>query len=657
MILDEVVLHNFGAYRGQHSATLTPSLNRPIVLFGALNGSGKTTFMEAMQVALYGRATVSRGRHAYHDYLARLVNRYVLPTEGAGVELAFRYWTDGHLQPIRLKRTWHQAGKVIKEGFEVWRSEVLDTVATERWAEFVEDIIPHQIAHLFFFDGEKIEGLADPSQSAALLRVGLHSLLGLDLVDDLVKSLGIVERRCKAAQLNAPDRLAFDQLEQEISALDKQRIGLGERLAETNSHIDQRLNEALKLDRQLELSGGALFIRRKELEAEYEQLKEERRRVCELILGLAGGDAPLLLLESLIRELESTIVKNEKKTSEAEIGQLIEHRDSLVLRKLSELGVRANQVETMRTYLESIRPSGGTTQSDVLAVYNFTSAELLSISEVRLVRDSIVRELERLGRIDDRIFACERNLSAVPEEDEVRGTLEALHRAQQELERLKIRKSVLEEEQEKVSGELLRREARRRVQLGLLADYHLAATTTQRVVKHSSRARNTLAKFREEIAQRHMVRLEGLITQCFARLHRKKSLKHCVSIDRGTYELCLTEDSGHRLEASELSAGERQLLAVSVLWALGQASGRRLPTVIDTPLGRLDGPHRHFMVNNYFPHASHQVILLSTDEEVTPEYYQQLAPAVGREYSIVFDEVKRTSMILDGYFREAALAA
>src|SRR4051812_43667566 len=118
MILDELLLHNFGAYRGLHRAALTPVGDRPIVLFGALNGSGKTTFMEAMQLALYGRAAAPRGRLPYPEYLSRSINRFVSPEVGAGVELAFRYWVDGGLQAIRLKRTWHISGKAPKETFE-----------------------------------------------------------------------------------------------------------------------------------------------------------------------------------------------------------------------------------------------------------------------------------------------------------------------------------------------------------------------------------------------------------------------------------------------------------------------------------------------------------------------------------------------------------
>ena len=209
----------------------------------------------------------------------------------------------------------------------------------------------------------------------------------------------------------------------------------------------------------------------------------------------------------------------------------------------------------------------------------------------------------------------------------------------------------------RLSGELDRKIAQRRARLEELAEQTLIAATTQRVLNHSARARETLGKYREEIAKSHMVRLEELITGCFGQLHRKKRVRHTISIDRETYELRLTEEGGKRISSGELSAGERQLLAVSVLWALAQASGRRLPTVIDTPLGRLDSKHRNYLVQNYFPQASHQVILFSTDEEITPDYYRQLKPSIGREYCIEFDEVKRSSLVSEGYFSEKALAA
>ncbi len=105
------------------------------------------------------------------------------------------------------------------------------------------------------------------------------------------------------------------------------------------------------------------------------------------------------------------------------------------------------------------------------------------------------------------------------------------------------------------------------------------------------------------------------------------------------------------MASSKLSAGERQLLAVAILWALAKSSGKTLPTVIDTPLGRLDGPHREKLIKNYFPKAGSQVLIFYTDEEVNEKYYQSLKPYISLEYKINYDELTQSSTFEEGYFK------
>src|SRR5579862_2955464 len=107
MILDELTLHNFGVYGGRQSVALTPTgLGRPIILFGGLNGGGKTTLLDALQLCLYGPAARCSNRNGlgYEEYLRRCIHRGAGPPEAA-IEVAFRHTANGEEQRFRLHRS------------------------------------------------------------------------------------------------------------------------------------------------------------------------------------------------------------------------------------------------------------------------------------------------------------------------------------------------------------------------------------------------------------------------------------------------------------------------------------------------------------------------------------------------------------------------
>ena len=84
--------------------------------------------------------------------------------------------------------------------------------------------------------------------------------------------------------------------------------------------------------------------------------------------------------------------------------------------------------------------------------------------------------------------------------------------------------------------------------------------------------------------------------------------------------------------------------------ALTRTSRRKLPVIIDTPLGRLDSKHRKKLVESYFPSASHQVIILSTDTEVDEQFFSDLSPETSHAYELIFDDQERCSFAEPGYF-------
>lgn len=140
------------------------------------------------------------------------------------------------------------------------------------------------------------------------------------------------------------------------------------------------------------------------------------------------------------------------------------------------------------------------------------------------------------------------------------------------------------------------------------------------------------------------------MTRCYKVLANKKNLIDQILMDENTLDLSYINHDGEKIEKASLSAGEKQLMVISLLWALAICSKRKLPVIIDTPLSRLDSNHREALISSYFPHASEQTIILSTDSEITPEYYNMMKENIGDEFTLVYDDSTKSTSIRSGYF-------
>jgi len=105
-----------------------------------------------------------------------------------------------------------------------------------------------------------------------------------------------------------------------------------------------------------------------------------------------------------------------------------------------------------------------------------------------------------------------------------------------------------------------------------------------------------------------------------------------------------------RIEFNQLSKGEKQIFILSLYWALIKVSGNDIPFIIDTPYARIDTEHREQISKEFFPTVSTQVIILSTNEEITEQYYSVLKPFISKEYLLEYDEINSKSKVSNKYF-------
>ncbi|UVW30705.1 DNA sulfur modification protein DndD [Massilia sp. H6] len=654
MLFKEFVLHNFGIYKGRHEVDLMPGQGRPIVLFGALNGSGKTTFLDGLQLVLYGKHArcTARGNMAYPDFLRSCINRYVSPHEGAGLELEFQHHREGKWQTIRVKRSWNGRTENVREKLEVIRDGVLDAMLSERWSEFVEDFIPSQISELFFFDGEKIEALADEQSAAAIIRTGIQALLGLDVVERLIADIKVLERRRRVDQLH-PEAQALIKANQQALEL------LRDKMAELEAQLKQQKTVTEAIAGELKVSeesyrqqGGALAEQAAVFKAQLELAREQKEAHDKHLRDkIAGGQAPLLLVQNLMRTARTQLSIESNAHVAAAIVQEMSARDADVLGWLTQNDVSAATRDALAAQLARDREQRAAAAQ--MPAYLHLRPEALAMyteEHFTALHADLGEELVREQQLAERVNDLDRTLAAMPNPETLAPLRERVVKQEQLLQQALGAADLLQQQHDDAVKTVAQAERELQNRMLELADQDLKHKTNERVQRHLGQVEKTLRSYREAVLQRNVKRLSGLILESFQSITRKPKMFERIEISPVDFRLALFDHAGHQIPSHQLSAGERQLLAVSILWGLSRASGRSLPAIIDTPLGRLDGQHRQKLVKNYFPKASHQVILLSTDQEIDEELHAKLERSISQEYVIEYSEEQQSSQIWPGYF-------
>ncbi|RBL87550.1 DNA sulfur modification protein DndD, partial [Streptomyces cavourensis] len=338
MHLHSLTLQDFGAYQGRQHLDLRVKPKRPIILIGGLNGCGKTTLLDAIQLVLYGpRARCSgRGSRAYETYLRESINRGADSAKGAALRLEFSITVEGRSRTYEVDRAWALIGKNVRENLAVSIDGRYDATISENWAEHVEEILPLEVASLFFFDGEKVEQLADPERAAGVIEAAVHSLLGVRAVEQLRTDLLVLQRR---QRLSSEDRGALEQLHD----LKAQKQAASQEVSVRETELDQankRHTEAevelKKIERQFKRAGGHLFEDRLALEAAKAATADRLAQTQKSLRGLAEGAFPLVLLRDQLATLMEQAVQEQDAHEARQVVGILESRDAWLIDQLPD---------------------------------------------------------------------------------------------------------------------------------------------------------------------------------------------------------------------------------------------------------------------------------------------------------------------------------
>ena len=660
MYFTKVELQNFGIYKGTHEMCLTDKVgNRNITLVGGLNGRGKTTFHDAILIALYGKQAlkyIQEKARSYDKLLLDHINKHAKNEETyVAVSLCLDDGTD-----IRVKRVWSAKGRKLEQETIVEKNGVVDKYLGESWSYYIEEILPFGIARFFFFNNEKITQLADDT-SFEQIKSSIKSAIGVSAIEKAIEHADEVIRRKKSALA------AFERSEENVGyqEVEKQIEDIDARLAEATKQANELERKCEQLAATLEAkekefwsSGGDLSRNRDAIKSEMQKISSEVARVQEEIMQLSvDASTPLFMCRNLVSQSYDAELSSQQSEAKLYSDRIIVNLHQQIMDRLADCGLSSADLNAVKLIINDVLvghlPEGGTTEP----IKNMSATSMMLYQ--RLIAEVFQKITQRIETLVNHVDAHESELMSL---DAHLGAADEKTLAMQLFDALKsieAEKAIADSDYQRHLDQIESLKRQREILVGkriqlikAIAEKEHANDDNARIVKYAAMSIEVLSEFKVRLQREKVAKLSSTATNCFRELVQKESLVSEIRIDSTTLDVTILDIDGNELLKSQLSAGEQQMFAVAIVWALALTSGYKAPVIIDTPMARLDSSHRANFVTKYLPAASSQVMVLSTDEEVYGRYLDLVRDNVVDYYTLLYREEEQCTSIVHGYFGE-----
>lgn len=532
------------------------------------------------------------------------------------------------------------------------------------WQDFIRALIPPGITPFFFFDGEKIQEIAADEHSEVRLQSSLEAALGIEFIKRLTDDLLYIKNQERQGYVDISDA----DLEFKQSELKKER-----------SKLERRKKERAEAQEDLDAFRQQYDDAKKRFQAAFhtepearETLRENEKKRIQVLtrLGQVDNEIKTLCEKTLPLAVAGKLFGGLKRRIEAERGSIQQDaiRDNAaaltqtLLRAVEEpeplyhVALNAEQrAELEQRIFKLLRQ--GLDPSQARAVLNLSEREAARIlHRLEEIENSDIFRLASLlderRTLDAEIQRLDRALQPSASSASERELFEQL---QAEMESCSTQIGRKSEQLRALNEDILDLEKRLRdleAEISRLYERHHVSREKAEFIAECDAIANLLGQFIVRLRENKVHLLQEKTFEMYRRLSSRGGLIKDLLIDPKTYEVALHDRHGYAIRKSGLSAGEKEIFAVSLLWGLAQTSQLRLPIIIDTPLSRLDSTHRSHIVHDYFPNAGEQVVILSTDTEVDADYYARLKPYLAGAGLLAFDQRQELTTFQPGYFWE-----
>ncbi|MBM7691632.1 DNA sulfur modification protein DndD [Peribacillus deserti] len=667
MLLKKLKFNNYKTYYGIQEVDLyipkdvREDKGQNIILLGGLNGAGKTTILKAILYILFGKRGMTDSEHK--RLFSNVLNNTFFDEGGRECSVSLSLETDsGEEWTLRIKWFFDQYKSVTHEQRELEIRKAGSKMAKharieniEAYNRFIDRIIPYHAAPFFIFDGEEIKDII-LRQNSNEMKAAIHKITGMEAYKQLLVDLRALKNSLDNQLAKAAGQGKLSAFQTQLDEVDLSITNLESRKKKLRAEIlsNEEIIEKTKTERSKKISLNS---------KSRESIVKQQSRVS-TELKLATDSLNDFLKQNMISIILGDKISKLKK--QLKLENEFNHKKILRDASLTPYRKFINQLLN-----QSITPPLNHEQLEQISKLG----EDIWIKE-NAIKHTVPEDFKELHDISNNEYSYLINL-AIKDKMQAANYINKIEKLQQELEALEVEirnapESVdIEEENERIDL-LTKAVGEKNLRLKSLNLRLNNALDERASIKNNiSRLSNKGGNFEELRQQSVQVEkaikaMEQYVTEVttlkatlikeefssmLRQLFRKQDEFGNIEFDIDTYTIRLYNDRMKEISIQDRSAGEMQMISSALIWALTKASDLSLPVVIDTPLGRLDSYHRNHLINHYYKELSEQVIILSTDTEITQEYVKLMEKNSYKQYMLDYNEEKKYTVIRDGYFQ------
>ena len=652
MLINEIQLTNIGPYRGINSFDLRPEDGKNVILVGGENGAGKTNLLNAIKLGLfgsYGYGYKSENVEYYNRVLGMLnKDAKKIGENNYRIQLNISLVDNFEKVDYTLYRYWKYSNNKLKETFEiVANGKHYSEYDKELFQSKLKEIMPPQLLDLCLFDGEEISRIVNEGLLADYLKNLSKVVFNLDLFETMESDLeNYSNQNFDVNKMASMEKELFDLNVQEKEVKNK----ISTILSVINGLTDKKeehLDDYQRVKNDFEKYGGLVKAERDDILTQINLIENTRKQNIEKVKEFVSNTLPFYLAKELLFDSRDQIKEEEQ-------YQLYKQMDQ----KLTDVSL-ANILLAIPGSFES--DSSSVLKEQLLDLMK-PKTDTIQIHGASFSESSLIENMAMTVSSD----LDKKNLNTI---EENKTLLQDLHELKQKLKNNDstnefsemIKEMELHQESIQEIEEQLKLHQK---ELSALKDQLNQVTTTleriQNTLKDQDKTKSSFLesqkiialsrRFREIQLKKKLQQVQIEASSMLKKIFRKQNYVSYINIDHGTYDVMLFDGQKEEIEKTTLSAGEKEILLISLIWAIFKCSGRKVPFIFDTLLGRLDKTHKTAVLTEFIPNCGRQAIILSTDTEIDEQHYRSLTNHVAKEYMLDFNVEKQQTRILNQYF-------